>query len=247
MQNLALSPRTDADLTRINREFYESLWGRSRLVDPSRFNTWPLVRELAAAALRRVEVAPGLRPRLPLDGTCFVDLSRSALDVLHAHGAMTMRGVIGALPCADASFDLICALDILEHVVDDGTALRELQRVAAPGARLLVSVPLHPEAWTGFDEFVGHYRRYEPIEITERLAAHGWRVERSAVYGMQPSSPRLLALGQWYLTHHRERAMWWYNRVFMPWGLHFQKSLQWRPGLDDTADVDEILLLCGRA
>jgi SAM-dependent methyltransferase len=247
MQNLALSLRTDADLSRVNHGFYESLWGSSRLVDPSRFNTWPLVLELAAAAPRRVEVAPGLRPRLPLDGTCFVDLSRSALDVLHANGAMTARGVIGALPYADGSFDLICALDILEHVVDDDTALRELERVAAPGARLLLSVPLHPEAWTGFDEFVGHYRRYEPVQISGRLAARGWRVARSAVYGMQPSSPRLLAWGQWYLTHHRERAMWWYNRVFMPLGLRFQKPLQWRPGLDHSADVDEILLLCERA
>ena len=247
MQNLARSPRTDADLAHVNRQFYESLWGHSRLVDPSRFNTWPLVRELAAAAPRRLEVAPGLRPRLPLDGTCFVDLSQSALDVLHAQGAMTLRGVIGALPCADASFDLICALDILEHVVDDGMALRELQRVAAPGARLLLSVPLHPEAWTDFDEFVGHYRRYEPIELTERLSAHGWRIQRSAVYGMQPSSPRLLALGQWYLCHHRERAMWWYNRVFMPLGLRLQKPLQWQPGLDDTTGVDEVLLLCERA
>ena len=246
MQNPALSQRTDADLTRINRGFYESLWGSARLIDPSRFNTWPLVLELAATAPRRVEVAPGLRPRLPLDGTCFVDLSQAALDALHAHGAITARGVIGALPCADASFDLICALDILEHVVDDDTALRELQRVAAPGARLLLSVPLHPEAWTGFDEFVGHYRRYEPSVITDRLASHGWRIERSAVYGMQPSSPRLLALGQWYLTHHRERAMWWYNRVFMPLGLRFQKPLEWRPGLGSTTAVDEILLLCER-
>ncbi len=246
MPSLALPQRSAAELNRINQGFYESLWAGSRLVDPSRFNTWPIVRELATALPRRLEVAPGLRPRLPLDGTFFVDITRAALAGLRGEGASAMRGSITALPCPDASFDLICALDILEHLVDDDKALRELSRVAAPEARLLLSVPLHQSAWTDFDEFVGHYRRYEPEQIQSRLAAHGWTIERSATYGMQPASSRLLSLGQWYLTHQRERALWWYNHVFMPLGLHLQKPLRWQPGLGPTERVDEMLLLCRR-
>ncbi|WP_426690079.1 class I SAM-dependent methyltransferase [Rhodanobacter ginsengiterrae] len=243
-QARADASRSDADLIRINRGFYESLWSAARLIGPERFNTWPLSRELAAAAPRRLEVAPGLRPRLPLGGTCFVDLSHAALRQLRAGGGTAVHGMIGQLPCADASFDLVCALDILEHVADDDAALAELARVAAPGASVLLSVPLHAAAWTAFDEFVGHYRRYEPEQITARLARHGFQLDSSAVYGMQPKSSRLLELGQWYLTHQRERAMWWYNRVFMPLGLRFQKPLQWRAGLGDTHGVDELLLRC---
>lgn len=239
--------RSDAELLRVNRGFYESLWSQAKLVGPERFNTWPLLRELASAATRRLEVAPGLRPRLPLDGTCFVDLSHAALRRLRASGADAVHGMIGALPCADASFDLVCALDILEHVAADDGALAELARVAAPGAQVLLSVPLHPQAWTAFDDFVGHCRRYEPARIVAQLAKHGFIIERSAVYGMQPKSSRLLDLGQWYLTHQRERAMWWYNRVFMPLGLHFQKPLQWRTGLGDTQGVDELILHCRRS
>lgn len=67
--------RNDAALIRANRGFYELLWADAKLLRPERCNTWPLVRELAAAAPRRLEVAPGLRQRLPLDGTCFVDLT----------------------------------------------------------------------------------------------------------------------------------------------------------------------------
>ena len=239
--------RSDADLIGVNRKFYESLWSDARLVGPHRFNTWPLVRELASTAPRRLEVAPGLRPRLPLEGTCFVDLSHAALRCLHANGAATAHGMIGALPCAEASFELVCAFDILEHVSDDEGALAELARVSTPGATLLISVPLHPQAWTAFDDFVGHCRRYEPAVIEANLARHGFTIERSAVYGMQPKSSRLLELGQWFLTHRRERAMWWYNRVFMPLGLRFQKALQWRDGLPDTTGVDEVLLVCRRA
>ncbi|OOG59794.1 methyltransferase domain-containing protein [Rhodanobacter sp. C03] len=236
--------RSDAELIRVNRGFYESLWAEATLIEPERFNTWPLVHQLASTASRRLEVAPGLRPRLPLQGTCFVDLSHAALQRLHQRGADAVHGMIGALPCANASFDLICALDILEHVADDDSALAELARVAMPGATVLLSVPLHPEAWTAFDDFVGHCRRYEPAQIVARLAQHGFTIEHSAVYGMQPKSSRLLDLGQWYLTHRRERAMWWYNRVFMPLGLRFQKALQWRAGLGDTQGVDELLLHC---
>ena len=236
--------RSDAELIRNNRGFYESLWAQAKLIDPARFNTWPLLHELAQHAPRRLEVAPGLRPRLPLQGTCFVDLSQAALRRLHAKGADAVHGMIGALPCGDARFDLICALDILEHVADDHTALAELARVAAPGASVLLSVPLHPEAWTAFDEFVGHCRRYDPAGIPALLERHGFRLEHSAIYGMQPKSSRLLDLGQWYLTHQRERAMWWYNRVFMPLGLRFQKPLRWREGLGDTRGVDELLLRC---
>jgi SAM-dependent methyltransferase len=238
--------RSDSDLLQANRGFYDSLWADARLIEPQRFNTWPLARELAAASTQRLEVAPGLRPRLPLADTCFVDLSHAALRRLHARGAEATHGMIGALPFADARFDLVCAFDILEHVVDDVGALAELARVSTSASTLLLSVPLHAQAWTPFDDFVGHYRRYEPADITARLAIHGWRIERSAVYGMQPKSSRLLDLGQWYLTHQRERAMWWYNRVFMPLALRSQKPLAWRDGLGDTAGVDELLLLCRR-
>jgi SAM-dependent methyltransferase len=236
--------RSDAELIRNNRGFYEALWAQAKLVEPSRFNTWPLLRELALQAPRRLELAPELRPRLPLEGTCFVDLSHVALRRLHASGANAVQGMIGALPCSDARFDLICTLDILEHVADDNGALAELARVAAPGASVLLSVPLHPQAWTAFDDFVGHCRRYEPARILALLEQQQFQLEHSAVYGMQPKSSRLLKLSQWYLTHRREWAMWWYKQLFRPLGLRLQKPLRWRNGLGDTRGVDELLLRC---
>jgi SAM-dependent methyltransferase len=152
--------------------------------------------------------------------------------------------LITSLPFADASFDLVCALDIVEHVDDDAAALEELSRVARPGAAVLLSVPLHPELWNTFDDFVGHRRRYRPELLTGILGRHGFAIERSAVYGMQPRSSRLLDLGMWFLTHQRKRALWWYNRVFMPLGLKFQKKLELGAGLIAAGDVDEILMVC---
>jgi SAM-dependent methyltransferase len=237
---------TEAQLQDVNRRFYNSLWSDTKVITPERFNTWPLVSELAATARRRLEVAPGLRPRLPLQDTRFVDMSAPAVERLSALGANAIEGVIAALPFSDAEFDLICAFDIVEHVQDDTGAFAELSRVAAPGAALLVSVPLFAARWTPFDKIVGHYRRYEPAALQAQLTSHGFTIERSAVYGMQPRSSRLLDLGMWFLEHRRQRALWWYNHVFMPLQTRFQKSLQLVPGMVDTQDVDEVLLVCRR-
>jgi hypothetical protein len=119
--------------------------------------------------------------------------------------------------------------------------------VAAPGAALLLSVPLHPSRWNAFDEFVGHQRRYEPERLIEKLAEHGFSVERSAAYGMQPRSSRLLDLGMWFLVNRRDKAMWWYNHVLMPLGVRFQKKLELRSGVLVCDDVDEVLLVCRKA
>ena len=240
-----MSP-AEASLREANRRFYDPMWTDVHLVGPERFNTWPLVSELAAGAGRRLEVGPGLRPRLPIEGTCFVDMSAPAVGKLRGSGAHALLGLVSALPFPDRAFGLVCALDIVEHVDDEDAALSELARVAAPGAALLLSVPLHPARWTPFDDFVGHRRRYEPDRLVAKLAEHGFAVERSAVYGMKPASSRLLDLGMWWLTHRRTQAIWWYARVFMPLAVRFQKKLRLAPGVIATDGVDEILLVCRR-
>jgi hypothetical protein len=80
----------DQELLDANRRFYDSLWSAARLVEPEQFNTWPLVRSLLADCGRRLEVAPGLRPRLPIEGTQFVDISAPALMKLRERGAQVV-------------------------------------------------------------------------------------------------------------------------------------------------------------
>jgi SAM-dependent methyltransferase len=245
MQSSAPPPGSSHELREQNRRFYDSLWSGCHLVEPERFNTWPLVQSLLPA-LRRLEVAPGLRPRLPIEGTHFVDISEPALERLQHRGGRVALSEVSSLPFGDGVFELVCALDIIEHVDDEDGALSELARVTQPGGTLLVSTPLHPSRWTPFDDFVGHKRRYEPTRLLAKLAQYDFHVEQSAPFGMQPRSSVLLDMGMWCLTHQRERAMWWYNRAFMPLGLRFQKALRLTSGMIPTADVDEILLVCRR-
>src|SRR5690349_7445720 len=97
-----------------NRRYYDSLWEDASLVEPQRFNTWPLVQSLVARSTRRLEVAPGLRPRLPIEGTHFADISGPALTTLSSHGGRVVQSEVSSLPFRDNSFDLVCALDIIE-------------------------------------------------------------------------------------------------------------------------------------
>ena len=237
---------SDLDVAAINRRFYDALWADTYLTRPERFNTWPLVCALTAAGPRRLEIGPGLRPRLPISGTYFVEISRAALVQLARHGGVAIHATAGALPFPGAAFDLVMAMDIIEHVDEDEPVFRELERILRPGGTLVLSSTLHPDRWTSFDDVVGHVRRYRPLELLERLARHGLALEQSAIYGMQPRSRMLSRMGAWWLTRRREQAMRWYNRVLMPMGLLFEKRLRLVPGMIDATRVDEALLVCRR-
>jgi SAM-dependent methyltransferase len=229
-----------------NRRFYDALWSASYVVPPQRFNTWPLLSALAASATARLEIGPGLHPRLPIAGTHFVDISGPALSRLKARAGLATLGDITALPFPDCSFDLVCAFDIVEHVEDDRQAFRELGRIARDGATVIFSVPLDPARWSAFDALVGHVRRYDPDDLLAILGEHSLVLEQSAAFGMEPRSGWLLDFAVWGLTRRRVQAMRWYNTLFLPLGLLLQRRLACAPGLIDVAKVDELLLVCRR-
>lgn len=246
-KSLGAKQRTTASDVRANQSFYDRLWQGVRLRPPRKFNTWPLLAQLAAAARERLEIGAGMRPRTPIAGTHFVDLSRPAIHALRDAGGLAAAGEIAALPYPDTRFDLVCAFDIVEHVSEDGRALAEIARVTRPGAPVVLSLPLYMHAWTFFDDLVGHRRRYEPGVLAPLLAAHGLILERSAAYGMQPRSALLLKFGLWWLEHHYTHAMQIYNRIIMPLALRSQRSLEFVPGLLADPRVDEVVLVCRRA
>jgi SAM-dependent methyltransferase len=229
-----------------NRGFYDALWSASYLVPPQRFNTWPLLSALAASATARLEIGPGLHPRLPIAGTHFVDISGPALSRLKVRAGLATVGEITALPFPDCTFDLVCAFDIVEHVEDDRQAFRELSRIARDGAAVIFSVPLDPARWSAFDALVGHVRRYDPDDLLAILGDHSLVLEQSGVFGMEPRSRWLLDFAVWGLTRRRVQAMRWYNRLFLPLGLRLQRPLACAPGLIDVAEVGELLLVCRR-
>ena len=78
----------------------------------------------------------------------------------------------------EGPFDLITALDVLEHVPDDRAFLRELVERLAPGGSLLISVPTWQALFSSHDEKLAHFRRYQPSEIQALIESEPLRIER---------------------------------------------------------------------
>lgn len=84
----------------------------------------------------------------------------------------------------DATFDLVCAFEVLEHIEDDAAALAEWAARLRPGGWLLLSVPAHQRRYAAFDELVGHFRRYDPDAMRALLRSAGFTDITIRLYGM---------------------------------------------------------------
>jgi len=76
-------------------------------------------------------------------------------------------------PFPGGTFDLVVALDLLEHIEDDAAALREICRVMKPGGYVLIAVPACPGLWSHHDEVLGHRRRYTIQQVVRKSRAAG--------------------------------------------------------------------------
>lgn len=75
-----------------------------------------------------------------------VDISAAQIERnsrAHPEVNFLQHDVAQVFPFANGAFDVIWCSEVLEHLFDPGFALREMQRVLAPGGRLLVTVPYH--------------------------------------------------------------------------------------------------------
>lgn len=103
-------------------------------------------------------------------------------------------GEASSLPWPPKSFDMVCALDVLEHV-DDRAALAEIARVLKPGGTLLASVPAYRWLWSERDTAAGHLRRYNRSSFRATLSEAGFSVEH--LFGYQFLLFPLVAASRW--------------------------------------------------
>jgi SAM-dependent methyltransferase len=87
-----------------------------------------------------------------------------------------------AMPFEEGTFDLVAALDVLEHVVDDRAAIEALVRQARPGGYILISVPTHPILFGSHDRRLHHVRRYDIRELEALVRVQGCNVEYFGAY-----------------------------------------------------------------
>ena len=61
---------------------------------------------------------------------------------------------------SDDRYDVVAALDVIEHIPDDKAALEGIARVLKPGGKLVMTVPAHQWMWSAHDVVNHHQRRY---------------------------------------------------------------------------------------
>ncbi len=103
-----------------------------------------------------------------------VDVSPTAVTYCCERGIdSACLGDASRLPYGDGLFDLVTSIDVLEHVEDDVDAMREMHRVARPGAAIIFTVPAFQFLWSRRDEQCHHVRRYSLGEVKEKTRAAG--------------------------------------------------------------------------
>lgn len=73
-------------------------------------------------------------------------------------------------------FDLVTALDVIEHIEKDQEAVKRMADLLKPGGVLLIHVPASPSLWTRHDEINQHHRRYTPRELRGLIEVSGLEV-----------------------------------------------------------------------
>lgn len=79
-------------------------------------------------------------------------------------------GRLEAAPLRSAAFDVVLALDVLEHLEDDVMGIREAARLIKANGLLVVTVPALPSLWGKQDEVSHHKRRYTKQTLSQVFA-----------------------------------------------------------------------------
>lgn len=94
-----------------------------------------------------------------------IDTSKEALKYMKLSGHDGILINTPVLPFKDESFDVVVALDVLEHIENDQTALLEWRRVLKESGKVLITVPAYQWLWSGHDESLHHWRRYTTSKL----------------------------------------------------------------------------------
>lgn len=122
-----------------------------------------------------------------------VDFSSQAVEYCKQRGINdVIQGRAEALPFANGRFDIVLALDVIEHVEKDEQALKELGRVTKQGGMVIVFVPAFQVLWGITDVVSKHFRRYTKPELKTKVQTAGLKIVRASYFNTFLFLPILL-------------------------------------------------------
>jgi SAM-dependent methyltransferase len=106
-----------------------------------------------------------------------VDLRPAAVAKSRGYAVCQVDATRG-IPFPSASFDLITALDALEHMDDDAAIVCEAHRLLRPHGIFAITTPAFQWLWSHNDVLNAHKRRYAARELRKRVEQGGFRIKR---------------------------------------------------------------------
>ncbi|TET73914.1 MAG: class I SAM-dependent methyltransferase [Candidatus Aminicenantes bacterium] len=111
--------------------------------------------------------------------TTGVDISGEAVKFCKLRGCRNVYKINRqSLFFEDKMFDVVTALDVIEHISDDCAALSEYYRVTKEDGILVLTVPAYSFLWGAHDEINHHKRRYVANELKNKVEKTGFAVEK---------------------------------------------------------------------
>ena len=117
-------------------------------------------------------------------GVCYgIDISQKAVDFCGKRGIDNVQVADAVnIPYSDNMFEIVIALDVIEHIKDDEMALKEIYRVLKPQGMAIITAPAFMFLWGITDVISHHHRRYVLSELRKKIEDSHFSVARSSYF-----------------------------------------------------------------
>jgi SAM-dependent methyltransferase len=194
------------------RDYYENYWRKDRRYsDPlsakRRDLVWELTQGCLPGSARVLEIGCGegetIADALARGHEALgVDIADAAVDRARElnPGAAFATFSADALPwpIADGTYDLVVALEVIEHLFWPRTLLNGAYSALKPGGMLVLSTPYHGRLKNVAVALLAFERHYNPDGEHVRFATDGWLERALRQAGFAPCAVRHLGRGLWF-------------------------------------------------
>ncbi|MES9873356.1 MAG: class I SAM-dependent methyltransferase [Candidatus Sedimenticola sp. 6PFRAG7] len=114
-----------------------------------------------------------------------IEMNSLAADLATKSSNATIK--IGSLPNNlpldnDETFDLIVALDVIEHIEQDLESLVAVSRHMGESGKIVITVPAFQFLWGHHDEIHHHKRRYRKSDLEKLASEAGLKIRKLSYY-----------------------------------------------------------------
>jgi SAM-dependent methyltransferase len=143
--------------------------------------TMPIILEIGCSSGYMLQKINQLFPHATLIGADVV--YKPLLELSKRLTIPLLRFDILQCPLPDNCIDAIILLNVLEHIEDDITTLRQIFRILKPNGVLILEVPAGPHLYDAYDRICMHFRRYKLSTLCQLITKQGFTVANRSHLG----------------------------------------------------------------